>query len=323
MKKLSVTMIICLICLLSIRYVHAQQEQKFPLSNASGNLSIPETHKSDGHQEHISSYKYEYAAQFICGIQKDQGDTRLAKGCYITSVTIHNPNDTEVKYCKNLVLTYPPGEQKTGKVIAMGEDILSAGEAVEITGEDIQKEFFPNGFPASYVKGLFVIRSMASLDVAALYETATINDENKIESLQDIEVKQICERELKQNDLPDLIIRDYDVDQLYIDCYDWPETCVTRVTFTIENAGIKNAGSFNVRVVFDPAQSVAVNLAVVGLDAGMSQVFTVKTPPGRNCFDPDCAVCVLVDNENRVAESDEENNYCCINKSEKGELKGK
>lgn len=314
MKKLYVTMIVWFICLLPIRYIHAQQEQKLPLSHAPDTLSTPETGKPDDPQQHVSSYRFEYAAQFICGIQKDPENTRLAKGCYITSITIHNPNDTEVTYCKNLVLTYPPGEHKTGKIISMGEETLKAGEAVEITGEDIQEELFPNGLPASYLKGLFVIWSMASLDVAALYETATINDENKIETLQDIELRPIYERELKEKHLPDLIIRDYDVSQLDVDCYDWPETCVARVTFTIENAGTKNAGSFNVRVIFDPAQSVAVNLAVVGLDAGTSQVFTVKTPPGRNCLDPDCTVCVLVDSENRVTESDEHNNYRCINK---------
>lgn len=324
MKKLSVTMAIWFTCLLPIRYVHAQQEQKiFPPLNESGNLHIPEIHTSDDTQHPISLYKFEYAAQFICGIQKDPLNTRLGKGCYITSVTIHNPNDTEVKYCKSLVLTYPPGEQEIGKAISMGEDVLRAGGAVEITGEDIKKELFPNGFPASCVKGLLIIRSMASLDVDALYETAIINNEGNIATLQDIEVKHVFERELKQRMLPDLIIRDFDRDQLNVDCYDWPETCVTRVTFTIENTGRINAGSFNVRVVFDPAQSVVVNQAVVGMDAGMSQVFTVKTPPGINCFDPDCAVCILVDSEDRVAELNEENNYRCINKAEKGEPKGK
>ncbi|MBV6519794.1 MAG: hypothetical protein HCAMLNBO_02708 [Candidatus Brocadia fulgida] len=310
-------MVISLICLSTVRYAHAQQEQKFPLSNAPGNLSISETRKSEGAQQHISSYAFEYAAPFLCGIQTDQGNTRLARGCYLTSITIRNPNDTEVKYSKNLVLTYPSGEQTMGKGMPLGEDVLKAGDARDITGEEIQQGLFPNGFPASYLKGLFVIRSMESLDVSALYETATISAENKIEALLGIEVKAIHERKIRQQNLPDLIIRDYDVSQLDVNCYDWSETCVTKVTFTIENTGTKDAGSFLVRVVFDPIQSVVVNLGVVGLDAGMSQVFTVKTPPGGNCFDPDCTVCVLIDSENRIAELDEDNNYRCINKLEK------
>lgn len=85
----------------------------------------------------------------------------------------------------------------------------------------------------------------------------------------------------------------------------------------------KNAGSFLVRVAFDPAQSVVVNQAVEGMEAGASKTFTVKSPPGRNCFDPDCSVCVLVDSENMIAESDEGNNYLCVTKSERGESKGK
>lgn len=323
MKKLFIAMTACFLSLLNMKYVHAQHEQKLPPPEASGNLSMPETHKSAHPQHNVPPYKFEYAAQFVCGIQKEPENTRLAKGFYLTSIMIHNPNDTDVRLSKNLVLTYPLGEQKMGKVMPLGEDLLRSGEAMEITGEDIQKQLFPDGFPASYIKGMLVVRSMSSLDVSALYETATVNNENRIEALTDIEVKQIVEREIMQKDLPDLIIRDFDANQLSADCYDWPETCVTRVTFTIENTGRKNAGSFNVRVVFDPAQSVVVNLAVVGMDAGMSQVFTVQTPPGINCFDPDCAVCILVDSEDRVAELNEENNYRCINKAEKGEPKGK
>ncbi len=310
-------MVISLSCLFTIRSAHAQQEQNPPPSNPPGNLSIPETRKSEGAQQHISSHVFEYAAPFLCGMQTDQGNTRLARGCYLTSITIRNPHDTGVKYSKNLVLTYPPGEQSAGKEIPLGENVLKGGETLDITGEEIQQGAFPNGSPASYLKGLFVIRSTESLDVSALYETATINAENKIEALQDMEVKTIHERKIRQQNLPDLIIRDYDVSQLDVNCYDWSETCVTKVTFTIENTGTKDAGSFLVRVVFDPIQSVVVNLGVVGLDAGMSQVFTVKTPPGGNCFDPDCTVCVLIDSENRIAELDEDNNYRCINKLEK------
>ncbi|MEB2309136.1 MAG: hypothetical protein OZ917_07540 [Candidatus Brocadiaceae bacterium] len=323
MQNLFLTMIIWLISLLTMNYVHAQQEQEFLLTNVSDNPVMPEPYKSKEPPCRVSLHKYEYAAQFIYGIQKEHENMRLARGCYITSITVHNPNDADVRFFINLVLTHPSDGQNTGKVMPMGESVLKAGEAVEITGEDVQKELFPNGFPSSYIKGLFIIRSTESLDVAALYETATIDPENNIEALNDIDIKQICGREIQQKPLPDLVIRHFDASQLYSDCYDWPETCVTRVTFTVENIGNKAAGSFNIRVVFDPAQSVVVNQAVLGLDAGASQTFTIKTPPGRSCFDPDCTVCVKVDSENTVTESDEENNYLCVNKSEKNDPEGK
>lgn len=323
MKKLFIAMTACFISLLNMKYVHAQHEQKLPPPEASGNLSMPETHKSAHPQHNVPPYKFEYAAQFVCGIQKEPENTRLAKGFYLTSIMIHNPNDTDVRLSKNLVLTYPLGEQKMGKVMPLGEDLLRSGEAMEITGEEIQKQLFPDGFPASYIKGMLVVRSMSSLDVSALYETATVNNENRIEALTDIEVKQIVEREIMQKDLPDLIIRDFDANQLSADCYDWPETCVTRVSFTVENTGIKDAGSFTIRVVFDPSQSVVVTQAVVGLEAGASRSFTVKSPPGRNCFDPDCSVCITVDSENKVTEADEKNNYLCVTKSEQDEFKRK
>jgi subtilase family serine protease len=78
----------------------------------------------------------------------------------------------------------------------------------------------------------------------------------------------------------------------------------------IANVGIGDAGAFNVRTVLDPTQSVVVNQAVSGLPIG-EQTLTVTTPPGGNCFDPDCTICVTVDSANAVTESDEGNNNLC------------
>jgi subtilase family serine protease len=64
--------------------------------------------------------------------------------------------------------------------------------------------------------------------------------------------------------------------------------------------------------VFDPAQSVSVDRdSPGGLAAGSVEDFTVATPPGGNCFDPNCEICVTVDHANTVAESNETNNELC------------
>jgi hypothetical protein len=86
-------------------------------------------------------------------------------------------------------------------------------------------------------------------------------------------------------------------------------TCVTTVEIGIENIGAGDAPAFNFEVTFDPDQSVAVGQSVPGgLGAGLTQFFTITTPEGDNCFDPDCTVSVLVDDMNDVVESDETNN---------------
>lgn len=98
-----------------------------------------------------------------------------------------------------------------------------------------------------------------------------------------------------------------------VDCPTGGGSCVTTVTFTITNTGTANAGSFNVKITLDPGQSVIVNQAVAGLAVGASQTFTITSPPGGNCFDPDCKVCVTVDSGNTVVESNETNNELCKN----------
>ena len=69
-----------------------------------------------------------------------------------------------------------------------------------------------------------------------------------------------------------------------------------------------------VRVTFDPRQSVAVDRPFTSLPAGGQQTFGAQTPPGRNCFDPDCMVCAVVDSEEAVSESNETNNKLCKEK---------
>ena len=83
---------------------------------------------------------------------------------------------------------------------------------------------------------------------------------------------------------------------------------------TIANVGAGNAGPFATRTTLDPAQSVVDTQASGGLAARASQTFMVTTPPGGNCFDPDCQICVTVDYQSDVMESDETNNSLCKTK---------
>ena len=106
---------------------------------------------------------------------------------------------------------------------------------------------------------------------------------------------------------PDLTIRS--IGSPSISCPGGSGTCVTTVEIAIENLGDGDAPAFNFAVTLDPGQSVVVGQSVPGgLAAGISQLFTITTPPGGNCYDPDCTISVLVDDINDVVESDETNN---------------
>jgi hypothetical protein len=94
-----------------------------------------------------------------------------------------------------------------------------------------------------------------------------------------------------------------------ISCPGGSGTCVTTVEIGIENLGDGDAPAFNFAVTLDPGQTVVVGQSVPGgLAAGASQSFTITTPQGGNCYDPDCTISVRVDDLNDVVESDETNN---------------
>jgi subtilase family serine protease len=81
------------------------------------------------------------------------------------------------------------------------------------------------------------------------------------------------------------------------------------VNYTVANIGTDNAGPFDVRAILDPGQSVVVDTNIGGgLAAGTDQTVTISTPPGGNCFDPDCTVSVTADSNNDVTECNENNN---------------
>jgi hypothetical protein len=253
-------------------------------------------------------WNFEYAAKLVCGLQKDPKDMRLARGFYATTINIHNPNDVNAVFFKKLALTFPPEEQKAGSIIRIAIDTLKPDEALKVDCNEVQK-LFPNGFPQPYVEGFVVVQSLQSLDVTAVYSTAALDKEGMVTAHSSIDVDQIRERVIKRGNLPDLIVKD--IDTIRVNCPPVGGPCVTTVRYTITNIGTGNAGAFNIRVVCDPGQSVVVNQSVAGLAAGAVMSFTVTTPPGGNCFDPDCTVCVAVDSNNTVEESNEGNNQLC------------
>jgi CARDB len=241
---------------------------------------------------------FEYAAKFICGIQREPEGTRLARGLYATTINVHNPNDKRARFFKKLALTYPPGAQKPGEVLRIGFDVLAPDQALAVDCEDIQRRLFPNGFPAPYIEGFIVIESPVSLDVTAVYTTAALDRAGRPEAHSSIDVEQVSERRKGGVvGLPDLIpvpdstgsfcrIRD------------------GQLVVTVRNQGSGLAGPSTTRVDFGAFG--VVNVPTQALDPGDSVDVLAAIPPG--CFSPDCGFRITVDATSQVTESNEGNN---------------
>lgn len=127
-----------------------------------------------------------------------------------------------------------------------------------------------------------------------------------------LDVEQIRERLIERSKPParqcaDLTVRD--IGRPQVSCRSGAGSCQTTVDYVIANIGNAASGPFETRATLDPKQSVVVTRPVApGLDPGQSTSVTVVTPPGGNCFDPDCTVTVEADSSNRVQECREDNN---------------
>lgn len=297
--------------------------------------------------DHVEPPTFKYAAKMVCGEQPDPGSTRLAQGFYATAINILNPNEERARFTKKLALTFPPDEQRPGEVLSIGKDELDPDHALEVDCIDVKRKLFPNGFPASYIKGFVVITSNMSLDVTAVYTTRPLDvggprckeppkercgeaqGAHKAHSCCEgharpkhckatgarsvsIDVEQIRERKTEPKkpptrQCPDLTIRD--IGRPNVRCPSGTGTCRTIVSIELANIGNDNSGPFDFTAIFDPKQSVVVQQSVPsGLMAGEVRTFSVTTPRGGNCFDPDCTISVRVDNTDAVNECNERNN---------------
>ncbi len=123
----------------------------------------------DGDGDNGGKVNYRYAAKFVCGLQNDPKDKRLEPGSYSTTVNILNPGGKDVRFLKQVAVTYPPDPQKQGETYNLGLDPLAPLHALETNCDDIRERAFNGTFPTAYVEGFVVITSPASLDVTAVY----------------------------------------------------------------------------------------------------------------------------------------------------------
>jgi hypothetical protein len=235
---------------------------------------------------------FEYAAKIVCGAQPEPKDTRLAPGFYATSVNIHNPNAGRVQLSKKLALTFPPGGQQPGEIRPIGEDLLGPDQALQSDCADIERRVFGGAFPAPNIEGFLIIQSTGSLDVTAVYTTATLPDAQH----SSIHVEQIGERRQRvaradlvpvPNAAGDFCIRNEN-----------------QLSVTVRNQGTAAAGASTTEVNFGTFGKSTMPTPALAPGASTTLVFTI--PAG--CFDPNCEFQITVDVSGQVPESNEANN---------------
>ena len=244
------------------------------------------------------TFKFEYAAKIVCGIQRNPKDMRLARGFYATTINIHNPNREPVRFFKKLALTFPPKEQKPGKILPISTDTLRYDEALKVDCNEIETTFFPNGFPTAYIEGFVIIQSEKSLDVTAVYTTAELDKKGRVTQHSSIDVEQIRERRNAETPcLADLIVVPNANGSF---CKRVNGTLI----ITVKNQG--QCAAAETRTVVDFPGFGSFSLPTPALAPGATVDLSINIP--GSCFNPDCEFKITVDASNGVLESNEGNN---------------
>ena len=251
--------------------------------------------------------QYSYAVKFVCGVSSERFQEGVVKGVHATAVNILNPNlKKKVHFLKKMTRAFP--YQMPGPMTEFESGVIGPHQAIEVECNEIRKRL-PSPMTTEFRTGFVLILTDSQLNITAVYTSRPRDAEVSAIDIQTIQPQRIATSEPEK--LPDLTVTEILMEKLRVKCGGKPVTCVTVVPITIANIGEAAATSFNTKVVLDPGQTVTVNQASVGLAPGSSQSFTATTPPGGNCFDPDCTVCVMVDDKAEVVESNETNNLRC------------
>ena len=285
--------------------------------------------------------RYRYAAKLVCGTQPQApSDGRLAKGHYATTINILNVSDEVARIKKHLSLSYPPAEQRQGRVVPIATDTLDPGHALKTDCADLTARAFPNGLPTPYIEGYVALESVVPLDVTGVYSSRDMEAAPPCDGRGHGHCKSECSSSggggcpsapalsttleivpmkahiIERKDpprpeiCPDLTVTQ--IGQPRVRCPQGSGSCVTQVDYLVANIGNAASGPFESRAILDPDQSVSVDAAFGGLMPGQSQAVSILAPPGGNCFDPDCTVTAIADYSDRIEECREDNNQATV-----------
>ncbi len=251
---------------------------------------------------------FEYVAKLVCGRQTDEDSLMFVPGRYATAVNIHSPHNRDVRFHLKAALALPPGGLLPGKRYKIGEGVLRYDDVIMVDCDLLRREIFDGEMPAPLIDGMFVLQTNARVDVRAVYTAAPSGG---VSTMQVVDVPGNRTSRPPRPSRADLVVRDIDMANIRVSCPTGTGSCVTRVRAIIANIGNGPADMSTARARLDPSQSVVVDRPVGALAPGQTQTITITTPPGGNCFDPDCQVCVTADFGDAVPEVNETNNQLC------------
>ena len=141
--------------------------------------------------------RFEYVAQFTCGVDPPPAVFRVVPGLYATAVNIHNPTSRAVTFRKNVSLTFPPAAQAGGAVSEYQVDVLEPNQALQVDCQEIPAFFDPPP-PTPYIQGYVVIQSPQRLNVNATYTAGSPGGEEVSPLVNSIVVQEISENRARR-----------------------------------------------------------------------------------------------------------------------------
>ena len=250
---------------------------------------------------------YVYPIKFLCGPSSEGFQEGIVAGLALTAINVLNPTSEAVSFDKRVSRALPYQVEGAHSEVVQG--VLGPLAAMEVECNEI-RQMLPSQMTTEFRTGYLLLRSQRELVVTAVYSARPRNGE-----ISTLEVQRVAAIETSDDGTgtggPDLTVTEIQMSDLRNQCPNGQGSCVISVPVTVSNIGNQNAGPFRVRTSFDPGQSQQVFQNFPGLGAGASSTFQATTPPGNNCFDPDCRICALADIDMTVVETNEGNNELC------------
>ena len=261
--------------------------------------------------------RYIYAVKFLCGPSEEAFQEGAVRGVHATAINLFNPMPRDhVRIVKRVSRALP--FQTPGAVSPQVEDVIGPQEAIAVECDEIRM-MLPASMTTQFRDGFVSFVADGELVVTAVYSARPHRGEVSTIDIETIEAQVIAPPLLEPEPDPrpqpdpdpeqaDLVIRS--IQGINVRCTQG--RCVTTARMFLTNIGTADAGPFETTVTLDPSQSVVVTIPQPGgLAAGQTVAVPVQSPPGGNCFDPNCQVCAEVDSAMAVDESNETNNTLC------------
>jgi hypothetical protein len=118
--------------------------------------------------------RFSYATKIVCGTQAEATGQGAVPQTYVTSINVHNANDSSAVLQKRLLVTIPPDSEK--QVVAekpLASETMNPRAAFGTDCWDFRRLAARQGIKLPrFFEGFVVLDSQRSLDVVAVYTVA-------------------------------------------------------------------------------------------------------------------------------------------------------